>query len=117
MRDKLYKDFYVPEETLELRPRFREFAEKKLFPRAYDLGRKEETNENFPLDLFKEMAKEGFFRLPHKYEDGGLGLKHPACAAAALAEELAYVSASFSGSVNAHFLLAGISLSYGSVSR
>lgn len=114
MRDKLYKDYYVPEETLELRSRFRTFAEDKLFPRAYDLGQKEESNENFPRDLFKEMADEGFFKVPHKKEDGGLGLDNPACAAASLAEELAYVSASFSGSVNAHFLLAGMSLAEGS---
>ncbi len=114
MRDRLYKSYFIPDETKELIPRFREFAEVELFPRAYELGQREEKNENFPIDLFKIMAKEGFFRLPHKKKDGGLGLKHRACAAASLAEELAYVSASFSGSVNAHFLLAGISLSYGS---
>jgi len=114
MRDKLYKDYYVPEEILELRCRFRAFAEDKLFPRAYDLGQKEESNDNFPRDLFKEMADEGFFKVPYKKEDGGLGLGNPACAAASLAEELAYVSASFSGSVNAHFLLAGMSLAEGS---
>ena len=114
MRDKLYQDYYVPEETLELQSRFRAFAEDKLFPRAYELGQREESNDNFPRDLFKEMADEGFFKVPHKKEDGGLGLEHPACAAAALAEELAYISASFSGSVNAHFLLAGMSLAAGS---
>lgn len=60
------------------------------------------------------MAKKGFFKVPHKKGDGGLGFKYPACAAATLAEELSYISASFSGSVNAHFLLAGVSLAQGS---
>ncbi len=114
MSEKLYKNDYVPDETLKLRKKFRQFAEKELFPIAYEFGQRQEKNENFPMELFKSMAKKGFFKLPHKKKDGGLGLKYPACAAATLAEELAYISASFSGSVNAHFLLAGISFAQGS---
>ncbi|MEK6224421.1 MAG: acyl-CoA dehydrogenase family protein [Thermodesulfobacteriales bacterium] len=114
MSGKLYKNDYVPDETLKLRKKFRAFAEKELFPIAYEFGQRTESNENFPMELFKSMAKMGFFKVPHKKKDGGMGLKYPACAAATLAEELAYISASFSGSVNAHFLLAGVSLAQGS---
>ncbi|MCK5710136.1 MAG: acyl-CoA dehydrogenase family protein [Deltaproteobacteria bacterium] len=114
MSEKLYHDDYIPDETLKLRKKFRAFAEKEVFPIAYEFGQRRESNKNFPMDLFRSMAKKGFFKVPHKKKDGGLGLKYPACAAATLAEELAYISASFSGSVNAHFLLAGVSLAQGS---
>lgn len=114
MQDKLYKDIYVPKETQRLRRKFREFAQKELFPIAYDLGQKEEKNENFPFELFRSMAKKGFFKVAFSKKEGGLGLKYPACAAGVLSEELAYISASFAGSVNAHYLLTGKSLSFGS---
>ena len=114
MQEKLYKDIYIPRESIRLRNKFRRFAEKELFPIAYDLGQKEESNENFPRELFKSMALKGFFKGAFPKKHGGLGLKYPACAAAMLSEELAYISASFAGSVNAHYLLSGKSLSFGS---
>ncbi len=111
---KLYKDIFLPPETLELRARIREFAEKELFPRAYEMGQHREHNNNFPHDLFGRMAELGFFKIPYSSEDGGLGLEYPALGAAVLAEELAYMSASFAGMINAHFLLAGKSVEQGS---
>ena len=114
MQETLYNDRFIPAETIKLRKKYRAFAEKELFPRAYEIGQKREANENFPRDLFKSMAKKGFFKVAYSKKDGGTGLKYPACASAVLAEEMAYISASFAGSVNAHFLLAGRSLSFGS---
>ena len=114
MQDRLYDDSFLPIETLKLRNKYREFCIKELYPKAHDLGQKTESNENFPIDLFKSMAKKGFFKVAFSKKDGGLGLKYPALAAAVLAEEMAYISASFAGSVNAHFLLSGKSLSFGS---
>lgn len=113
MQNKLYNDRFIPDETLNLRKKYRKFAEDELFPRAYEIGQRIEDNDNFPWELFKSIAEKGFFRVPFKKSEGGLGLKYPACASAVLAEELAYISASFAGSVNAHFLLAGKSLSFG----
>ena len=60
------------------------------------------------------MAAEGFFRIPFSKKDGGLGLSYPACGAAVMAEELAYISASVAGTINAHFLLSGKTLAMGS---
>ena len=114
MQDSLYNDQFIPAETIKLRKKYRVFTEKEIFPRAYEIGQKRESNENFPIDLFKSMAKKGFFKVAFSKKDGGLGLKYPACASAVLAEEMAYISASFAGSVNAHFLLSGKSLSFGS---
>ncbi len=114
MQEKLYNDQFIPEETLKLRKKFRRFAEKELFPRAFDLGQRTEKSENFPRDLFISMAEKDFFKAAYSKKDGGLGLQYPATAAAVLAEELAYISASFAGSANAHFLLSGKSLSFGS---
>ena len=113
-QETLYNDRFIPAETIKLRKKYRAFAEKELLPRAYEIGQKRESNDNFPIDLFKSMAKKGFFKVAFSKKDGGLGLKYPACASAVLAEELSYISASFAGSVNAHFLLSGKSLSFGS---
>ena len=114
LQNQLYNDRLIPDETLKLRKKYRKFAETELFPQAYDIGQKSEDNDNFPWNLFKSMGEKGFFKVPFSKSDGGLGLKYPATASAVLAEELAYMSASFAGSVNAHFLLAGRSLSFGS---
>jgi len=48
MQDRLYQDFYLPDETVQMRSRFRDFAENELFPKAYDIGQRSERNENFP---------------------------------------------------------------------
>lgn len=114
MQTKLYKEHFFPEETREIRQKVRAFAEKEIFPLARDIGEKRERNRNFPRRLFRKMAAEGLFRIPFSEEDGGLGLSYPACGAAVMAEELAYVSASVAGTVNAHFLLSGKTLAMGS---
>lgn len=114
MQSKLYNDLLIPDETLKMRKKYRRFVEEELFPEAHQIGQKTEDNDNFPWKLFRSMAEKGFFKVPFRRSEGGLGLKYPSCAAAVLAEELAYASASFAGSVNAHFLLAGKSLSFGS---
>ena len=114
MQTRLYKEHLFPEETREIRQRIRAFAEKEVFPLARDIGEKSEKNENFPRELFGKMAAEGFFRIPFSKKDGGLGLSYPACGAAVMAEELAYISASVAGTINAHFLLSGKTLAMGS---
>jgi len=114
MQEKLYHDLILPKETLNIRKKIRKFTEKEVFPIAYDLGQKEEKTENFPFETFKKMAEEGFFKAPFSKEDGGLGLKYPACASAVISEELAYISNSMTGLINAHFLLTGKTLSQGS---
>lgn len=114
MQSKLYKEHFFPEETREIRQKVRAFAEKEVFPLARDIGERSEKNANFPRRLFRKMAAEGLFRIPFSKEDGGLGLSYPACAAAVMAEELAYISASVAGTINAHFLLSGKTLAMGS---
>ncbi|MYE61219.1 MAG: acyl-CoA dehydrogenase family protein, partial [Candidatus Dadabacteria bacterium] len=64
MQTKLYKEHLFPEETREIRKKVRDFAEKEVLPIARDIGEKSEKNENFPRDLFRKMAAEGFFRIP-----------------------------------------------------
>lgn len=114
MQARLYKEHLFPEETREIRQKVRAFAEKEVFPLARDIGERSEKNENFPHKLFEKMADEGFFRIPFSKKDGGLGLSYPACGAAVMAEELAYISASVAGTINAHFLLSGKTLAMGS---
>ena len=114
MQTRLYKEHLFPEEAREIRQKVRAFAEKEVFPLARDIGEKRERNRNFPRRLFRKMAAEGLFRIPFSKEDGGLGLSYPACGAAVMAEELAYISASVAGTINAHFLLSGKTLAMGS---
>jgi len=47
MQDKLYKDIYIPNETIKLRRKYRQFAQKELFPIAYDLGQKNREQRKF----------------------------------------------------------------------
>jgi len=40
MQDSLYNDQFIPTETIKLRKKYRVFAEKEIFPRAYEIGQK-----------------------------------------------------------------------------
>ena len=115
MQTRLYKEHLFPEETREIRQRVRAFAEKEVFPLARDIGEKSEKNENFPPRAFQgKWRPKGFSGFRFQKKDGGLGLSYPACGAAVMAEELAYISASVAGTINAHFLLSGKTLAMGS---
>ena len=86
---KLYHDLLTPAETLAIREEVRRFADDHVAPVAWAIGHREESVENFPRELFRKMADAGLFRIPFTAEVGGRGLKYPACATAALIEELA----------------------------
>ena len=75
--DSLYHDLILPEETVEIRKKVREFAERVVAPRAYEIATLEEAVENFPWDVFNAMAEEGLFKIPFPKDVGGLGLEHP----------------------------------------
>ena len=81
---------------------------------AWEIGHREESVENFPRELFRKMADAGLFRIPFAAEVGGRGLKYPACATAALIEELAYHSNSVAAVVDVHCILAGHALEHAS---
>jgi alkylation response protein AidB-like acyl-CoA dehydrogenase len=114
MQDVLYHDMILPEETLEIRKRAREFAVKEIGPVSYEIGHKEENKENFPRHVFRKLAAEGFFKIPFPEDIGGLGLKNPSCATVVTVEELAYVSDSIAAVYDVHCILAGHALMYGS---
>lgn len=114
MQDLLYHDLILPEETLEIRAKAREFAIREVVPRAYEIAHTEESRESFPWDLFRKMAEEDFFKIPYPAEVGGLGLAHPCCATVVTVEELAYMSNSLAAIYDVHCILAGHALEYGS---
>jgi alkylation response protein AidB-like acyl-CoA dehydrogenase len=114
MRDLLYHDMIMPEETREIRRKAKDFAEREILPIAYDIGHREEKKENFPRALFRELAAENFFKIPFPREIGGLGLEFPSCATVVTIEELAYVSDSIAAIYDVHCILAGHALMYGS---
>jgi len=114
MQDKLYHDMILPEETLEIRKKAREFAVMEVAPVGYRIAHKEENKESFPSDVFYNLAEEDFYKIPFPKEVGGLGLRYPACATVVTIEELAYISNSVAAIYDVHCILAGHALIYGS---
>jgi len=114
MQTKLYHDMILPEETLEIREKAREFAEREVAPIRYEIAHKEERKENFFSDVFNKLAKEDFFKIPFPKDAGGLGLKYPVCATVVTVEELAYMSNSLASVYDVHCILTGHALMYGS---
>ncbi|MFQ5452609.1 MAG: acyl-CoA dehydrogenase family protein [Candidatus Zixiibacteriota bacterium] len=62
-------DFILTEEQLEFKQMAREFAEKRLYPKAMEL----DENETIPIEIIKEFGELGYFgfTVPEKF--GGLG--------------------------------------------
>lgn len=114
MQDRLYHDMILPGEAIDIRKKAREFAIKQVAPIGYQIAHTEETKDTFPLEIFRSLAQEDFFRIPFPKEFGGLGLKYPVCATVVTVEELAYVSNSIAAIYDVHCILAGHALMYGS---
>jgi alkylation response protein AidB-like acyl-CoA dehydrogenase len=106
----LYHDLMAPDEVLAIREEVRRFCDDKLAPVAWEIGHREETKDNFPLTLFRQMADAGLFRIPFSAPIGGRGLKHAATATAVVIEELAYYSNSVAAIYDVHCILAGHAL-------
>jgi butyryl-CoA dehydrogenase len=104
----------LPEETLGVRRKAREFAVRGIEPMAHEIGHQEEKKENFPRIIFQKLAAEDFFKIPFPKEIGGLGLLYPSCATVVTIEELAYASDSIAAVYDVHCILAGHALMYGS---
>ena len=114
MQDRLYHDIILSEETLNIRAKAREFADRVIAPRAYEIATTPESRNSFPWDVFKSLAEEGFFKIPYKSDVGGMGLKYPCCATVVTVEELAYASNSIAAIYDVHCIVSGHALEYGS---
>ncbi len=114
MQDRLYHDLLLPQEAIEIRAKAREFSDRVVAPRAYEIGTTDESRESFPRDVFNALAEEDFFKIPYPSQCGGLDLKYPCCATVVTVEELAYASNSIAAVYDVHCILAGHALEYGS---
>jgi len=114
MQDTLYHDLILPDESIKIRAKAREFSDRIVAPRAYAIGTTDESRESFAWDVFKALAKEDFFKIPYPAQCGGLELKYPCCATVVTVEELAYASNSIAAVYDVHCILAGHALEYGS---
>lgn len=114
MMDSLYHEMMLPEETLHIRKKAREFAEREIAPVAREIALRRESKESFPRDIFNKLAEEDFFRIPFPAEVGGMDLKYPVAATVVTVEELAYVSDSIAAVYDVHCILAGHALLCGS---
>ena len=114
MQDDLFHDLLLPEESHKIRTKAREFAQRVIEPRAYEIATTDESKDSFPWDVFNAMAKEDFFKIPYPKSVGGLGLEFPCCATVVVLEEFAYASNSIAAVYDVHCILAGHALEYGS---
>jgi len=114
MQNTLYHDLFLPKETLEIRTKIRDFAELEILPEAYRIGQQEESEDNFPYDIFHKLAKADFFKIPFVKKVGGLGLEYRTCATVVIVEELAYISNSIAGIYDVQCILMGNALMNGS---
>jgi len=114
MQDQLYHDMIFPKETQDVREKAREFADRVIAPKSYEIGTTPESRKSFAWDVFQAMADEGFFKIPYPKEVGGLGLEYPCSATVVTVEELAYASNSIAAVYDVHCILAGHVLEYGS---
>ncbi len=90
--DRLYDDIWLPDETIAVRAKVREFADSVLRPMAHALNNTPESVEKFPWSLVKQMGDAGLFRIPFAEADGGDGLEYPTLATMVMLEEIAYIS-------------------------
>jgi butyryl-CoA dehydrogenase len=114
MQDTIYHDMTFPKETLEIRGKIRDFAEKEIAPLAYSIGQQEESKENFSYAVFRKLAEADFFKIPFPREIGELGLVYRTCATAVIIEELSYISNSIAAIYDVHCILTGNALMNGS---
>ncbi|MEW6413062.1 MAG: acyl-CoA dehydrogenase family protein [Candidatus Zixiibacteriota bacterium] len=89
-------DFHLSEEELELKQMARDFAEKRLYPRAMEFDEEGIT----PEELIKECAELGYFGFTVPEEYGGLGLS--ATAFMGVLEELCAACAGFGIMLSVH---------------
>jgi isovaleryl-CoA dehydrogenase len=89
-------DFNLPENTTAIRDLVREFSQKKIEPIAAKIDRDDE----FPVQIFREMGKLGLLGLTIAEEYGGAGLDYLTEGVAL--EEISYYSGSFGLSYGAH---------------
>jgi len=114
--DDVYDDLWLPEETLEIRDRVRDFAEEYIRPVAHELNNTPESLEVFPRKLVAQMADAGLFRIPFAEEYGGFGLQYPTMATMVMLEEIAYLSSGLAASmVDVQLILFGHTLKHASV--
>jgi len=113
--DDVYDDLWLPEETLEVRARIRDFAEQCVRPVAHELNNRTESLEAFPRKLVAQMADAGLFRIPFDEEYGGAGLRYPTLATMVMLEEISYLSSGLSASmVDVQLILFGHTLKHAS---
>lgn len=113
MMDSLFHEMMLQKETIEIRKKAREFAERVIAPKAKEIALTKESKESFPNDVFDALAKEDFFKIPYPKSAGGLGLQFPVAATVVTVEEFAYVSDSIAAIYDVQCILAGNALMYG----
>ncbi|WNC73890.1 acyl-CoA dehydrogenase family protein [Thalassotalea psychrophila] len=97
--DNLYDDLFLPEETIKVRAKVREFADRVIRPIAHKINTEAEDVSKFPWQLVKQMGDEGLLAIPFAKEHGGAGLEYPTLATMVLLEEIAYVSSGIAAAI------------------
>jgi alkylation response protein AidB-like acyl-CoA dehydrogenase len=113
LADHMYDDMWLPDETIAVRQKVREFADHVLRPLAHELNNASEDVEKFPWALVKKMGEAGLFRIPYAAEFGGDGLEYPTLATMVMLEEIAYVSSGIAAAlIDVQLILFGHTLKH-----
>ncbi|WNC67092.1 acyl-CoA dehydrogenase family protein [Thalassotalea nanhaiensis] len=97
--EQMFDDIWLPEETVAVRQKVREFADRVIRPIAHDINTTTEDVNKFPWQLVKQMGDEGLLAIPFAKEHGGAGLEYPTLATMVLLEEIAYVSSGIAAAI------------------
>lgn len=89
-------DFFLSEDDLELKQMARDFADKRLYPRAFEFDEEGTT----PPELIKEVGELGYLGFTAPEEYGGMGLT--TVAFAGVLEEICAASAGFGILLSVH---------------
>lgn len=113
MADRVYDDLWLPEETIAVRAKVREFVESVLRPVAHALNNTPENVATFPWELVRQMGEAGLFRIPFGKQCGGDGLEYPTLATMVMLEEIAYVSSGLAAAlIDVQLILFGHTLEH-----
>ncbi|WOH38626.1 acyl-CoA dehydrogenase family protein [Thalassotalea fonticola] len=97
--EQMFDDIWLPEETVAVRNKVREFADRVIRPIAHEINTTAEDVNKFPWQLVKQMGDEGLLAIPFAKEHGGAGLQYPTLATMVLLEEIAYVSSGIAAAI------------------
>lgn len=111
--DALFDDVWLPEETIDVRNKVRQFVDTSVRPVAHELNNTPESVDAFSWQMVKKMGEAGLFRIPFEKKYGGEGLEFPTLATMVMLEEVSYASSGLAAAmIDVQLILFGHTLKH-----